>query len=232
MSTNQKLQRNIFSKYCDSLKLVIVRNGIDYEHLENRPFNFKIKNSINSRFILFLGRFSKVKGIDILLKSFSIICKQSEFNDVKLVILGADFGYRDEMFKQVKELKIEDRINIIEKPPRDEVISAYHACEFLVLPSRWEMSPLTPLEAFACKKTVISTRIHGIPYVIEHEKNGILVELEDVDGFANSIKMLLQDNEKATKLGENGYEIVKNICNSITMSENILRVYESILDQK
>ena len=191
---------DIFSKYCDSSKLDIIRNGIDYEHLQNRPFDFKAKNKINSKFILFLGRFSKVKGIDIVLKSFSIICKQPEFNDVKLVIMGADFGYRDEMLNLVKELKIADRIKIIEKPPRDEVISAYHACEFLVLPSRWEMSPLTPLEAFACKKTVISTKVHGIPYVIEHEKTGILVDLEDIDGFANSISMLLQDNEELVNL--------------------------------
>ena len=221
---------DIFSKYCDSSKLVTIRNGIDYEHLQNSPFDFKAKNEINSKFILFLGRFSKVKGIDILLKSFSIVCMQPEFNDVKLVIMGADFGYRDEMLQQVKELKIAERIKIIEKPPRDEVISAYHACEFLVLPSRWEMSPLTPLEAFACKKAVISTRVHGIPYVIEHEKTGILVEPEDVKGFANSISMLLQDNERASKLGENGYNLVKNTCNSKTMADNVLKTYESLLD--
>ena len=46
------------------------------------------------------------------------------------------------------------------------------------IPSRWELSPLTPLEGFAFKKPVISTRSHGIPFTIQHDKNGILV-----DGF-------------------------------------------------
>lgn len=225
-----KYEFDIFSKYCNSSKLVIIRNGIDYEYLQNRPFDFKTKNAINSKFILFLGRFSKVKGIDILLKSFSIVCKQPEFNDVKLVIMGADFGYRDEMLRQVKELKIAKRIKIIEKPSRDEVISAYHACEFLVLPSRWEMSPLTPLEAFACKKTVISTMTHGIPYVIEHEVTGILVKPEDVVGLVSSIIDLLRNKEKIIKMGEKGYEFVRNVCNSKRMSEEVLLTYKSLVD--
>ena len=221
---------SIFSKYCDVSKLILVRNGIDFDNLQTAPFDFKAKHGINGRFLLFLGRFNKVKGIDLLLKSFSMICKHSEFDDVKLVIMGADFGYRNEMLKQINELKIINKIKIIEKPSRDEVISAYHASDFLVLPSRWEMSPLTPLEAFACKKTVVSTKAHGIPFVIEHEKNGILVEPEDVTGFSKSISMLLHDKEKTMKLGENGYKLVKEVCNSKIMANNILQVYKSVIN--
>ena len=125
--------------------------------------------------ILFLGRFNRVKGIDLLLDAFTAICLKSEFHDVTLAILGADFGYEDEMIKKIQILGIQDRIKLISKPPRQDVIAAYHACEFAVLPSRWEMSPLTPLEVFTCKKPVISTNVHGIPYVVINEKNGLLV---------------------------------------------------------
>lgn len=221
---------SIFSRYCDASKLAIVRNGIDFDSLQTTPFDFKIKHGIDGRFLLFLGRFNLVKGIDLLLKSFAMLCKNSEFNDVKLVIMGADFGYGKDMIKQVEELGLESRIKIIERPTREEVISAYHGCDFLVLPSRWEMSPLTPLEAFACKKTVISTRAHGIPFVVEHEKNGILVEPEDVMGFANSISMLLLDKEKTMRLAENGYKLVREICNSKNMADNVLQIYKSVMN--
>ena len=223
-------ESSIFSKYCESSKLVIVRNGIDFENLQTIPFDFKAEHGINGRFLLFLGRFNRVKGIDLLLESFSAVCKQPEFDDVKLVIIGADFGYRTEMFKQIEALQIKNRIKVIEKATRDEVISSYHACDFLVLPSRWEMSPLTPLEAFACKKTVVSTKAHGIPYVIEDGKNGILAEPDDVKDLADSIIMLLRDKEKTIKLGENGYKLVKEVCNSKNMAENVFQVYRSVVN--
>jgi glycosyltransferase involved in cell wall biosynthesis len=228
--TANEYESSIFSKYCESSKLVIVRNGIDFENLQTIPFDFKAKHGINGRFLLFLGRFNRVKGIDLLLESFSAVCKQPEFDDVKLVIIGADFGYRTEMFKQIEDLQIKNRIKIIEKAARDEVISAYHACDFLVIPSRWEMSPLTPLEAFACKKTVISTKAHGIPYVIEDGKNGILVEPGDITNLTNSIIILLRDKEKTIKLGENGYKLVKEVCNSKNMAENVFQVYRSVVN--
>lgn len=220
---------DIFSKYCNTSKIVIVRNGIDFENLQKIPFDFRSKYKIQGRFILFLGRFNKVKGIDLLIESFALICNQPEFDDVKLVIMGADFGYRDEMLKTIEKTKIDSRLIVIEKPIRDEVISAYHACDFLVLPSRWEMSPLTPLEAFACKKPVISTKAHGIPYVVDHNVNGILVEPENISSLADSMITLLNDKEKLLRLGQSGYKSVLEKYNSKIMAMNMFKVYQEVV---
>ena len=223
---------SIFSKYCNPNKLEIIRNGIDFKSIEKNPFDFKKKYNLKNRIILFLGRFAEVKGIDILLDVFAEIIKDDRFNDVILVIMGADFGYGDKMKKSIKEMNVENRIKIIEKPPREEVISAYHGCEFLVLPSRWEMSPLTPLEGFACKKPTISTRIHGIPYIIKDENNGLLFDIENKSELKQKIEELLIDNEKRIRLGEEGYRMVKDICNNQEMGLHILKLYNIILKPK
>ena len=144
-------------------------------------------------FILFLGRFARVKGIDILLNSIKIIKDTNFSKQIKFVIMGVDFGFQEQMFDMIKKFNLEDIVCVIKNPNRDDVIAAYRETEFLVLPSRWELSPLTPLEGFVFKKSVISTNVHGIPSTITNGKNCVLVENEDFQNLAIQI-MKLFDN--------------------------------------
>jgi len=112
--------------------------------------------------------------------------------------------------KMIKEYELEEKILVIKKPPRKDVIAAYSESEFLVLPSRWELSPLTPLEGFAFKKPVISTNAHGIPFTISNNENGILVEPDNPKELSNAILELIKDKNKKIELGMAGFKLVKN----------------------
>ena len=127
--------------------------------------------------------------------------------------------------------KINEKIIVIKNPPRNHVLSAYRESEFLVLPSKWELSPLTPLEGFAFKKTVISTTSHGIPYTIKHEENGLLVEPKNSEKLAESIIYLLENKQKSEEFGLNGYNLVQEICNSKIMCEKTLDMYKKIINR-
>ena len=190
---------------------------------------FKKKYKINSNYILFVGRFSKSKGIETLIKAFDIIKKKQLFNDIHLVIMGVDFGYQKEMIELIDKFGLSKEILIITNPPREDVISAYNESEFLILPSIWELSPLVPLESFAFKKTVISTNSHGIPYTVQHNKNGILVEPENPTQLSDAIIKLLNDSNLRIKLGLEGYNFVNNECNCVSMAKNVLKIYQKIL---
>ena len=146
--------------------------------------------------------------------------------------MGVDFGYQNEMFELIKKLDLSEEIMVIKNPSRDDVISAYGESEFLVVPSQWEMSPLVPLESFAFKRPVISTNSHGIPYTVENNKNGILVEPDNPVQLSNAIVKLLNNSELRKKLGLAGYNFVHKECNCITMSKNTLKLYENILQNK
>ena len=98
----------------------------------------------------------------------------------------------------------------------------------MVLPSRWELSPLTPLEGFAFKKPTISTKAHGIPYTLHDRKDSILVETENYKELSDVIIKLLNDKKKCAQLGMEGYKFVHKECNSKKMAQQILNIYEKI----
>ncbi len=223
-------EKKIFSEFCDESKIIIIRNGIDLDILNTEKIDIKKKYKMNS-FILFLGRFNKVKGIDVLINAVNSIKNHSEFKKTQLLIMGVDFGYEQEMLQLIDKYKLHNKIKVIKNPSRKEVISAYHESEFLVLPSRWELSPLTPLEGFVFKKPVISSNIHGIPYTVKHNVNGILVEPENHKELADAIIELLVDKNKCVAYGNAGYDLVNNVCNSTTMAKETLKAYEKTINR-
>lgn len=220
-------EKKIFSELTDENKIEVVRNGINLENMKS-SIDFKKKYAINHDYFLFLGRFHKVKGIDILLEAISLIKNHPLMSNVKLVVMGVDFGFEGEMLKMIKELGLDNMIKVIKNPPREDVIAAYKESEFLVLPSRWELSPLTPLEGFAFKKPTISTKAHGIPYTLHDRKDSILVETENYKELSDMIIELLNDKKKCAQLGMEGYLFVHKECNSKKMAQQVLNIYEKI----
>ena len=222
-------EKEIFSEFVDKSRIGIVRNGINLEILDSKETDFMKKHGIKEPFILFLGRFTKIKGIDVLLHAIKIVKKERVSLKTKFVIMGVDFGFQNEMFDMINKLKIANEVIVIKNPSRDDVITAYKKSKFLVLPSRWELSPLTPLEGFAFKKPVISTNVHGIPYTISNGKNGILVEPGDPLSLSNAILELYDNEEKCREFGISGYNLVQTECNSLRMTEETLEIYKKVI---
>ncbi len=218
-------EKKIFSEFADESKIAVVKNGINLENMKS-SIDFKKKYSINHDYFLFLGRFHKVKGVDTLLMAMNLIKNHSLMSNVKLVVMGVDFGFERDMLKMIKEMDLNGVVKVIKNPTREDVIAAYNQCEFLVLPSRWELSPLTPLEGFAFKKPTISTTAHGIPYTLHDRKDSILVEMENFKELSDKIVELLDDKTKCERFGMEGYEYVHKECNSKKMTQEILNIYE------
>ena len=221
-------EKKIFSELTDENKIEVVRNGINLENMKS-TVDFKKKYAINHDYFLFLGRFHEVKGLDVLLEAINLIKNHPLMSTTKLVIMGVDFGFEKKMLKMIKEMNLDNLAKIIRNPSREDVISAYNESEFLVLPSRWELSPLTPLEGFAFKKPTISTKAHGIPYTLRDGKDSILVESGNFKELSDAIIELLNDKTKCERLGREGYEYVHKECNSRKMAKQTLNIYEKII---
>ena len=229
ISVANEYEKQIFSKHISDDRITIIKNGVNLETLIVKNKNFKENYNIENDFLLFLGRFNRVKGIDILLDAINIIKDNSLLNKIKIVIMGVDFGFENEMLQIIKRFNLNEKIIVIKNPEREYVLSAYQQCLFLILPSRWELSPLTPLEGFAFKKTVVSTNAYGIPFTLTNNQNSILVESENPQKLAESILDLLSNQEKCQKFGLNGYELVHSECNSQSMAKYTLELYQKIL---
>jgi glycosyltransferase involved in cell wall biosynthesis len=229
ISSANEYENKIFLDMYPNGKITIIRNGVNLKSLVSQKF-FKKTYKINSNFFLFVGRFSKSKGIENLINAINLIKNDLKSKKTQLVIMGVDFGYQDEMFSLIKKLDLSNQIIVIKNPPREDVISAYGESEFLVLPSQWELSPLVPLESFAFKKPVISTNAHGIPYTVQDNKNGLLVDPENPVQLSNAIIKLLDDASLRDNLGLSGYNFVQKECNCVSMAKSHLELYENILE--
>jgi glycosyltransferase involved in cell wall biosynthesis len=229
ISSANEYENKIFLNIYKKSKPTIIRNGVNLKSLVSKK-NFKKTYKINSKFILFVGRFSESKGIKNLIYTINLIKNELNSRKTILVIMGVDFGYQDMMFSLIKKFDLSDQIFVIKNPPREDVISAYGESEFLVMPSQWELSPLVPLESFAFKKPVISTNSHGIPFTVQNNKNGILVEPENPHELSDAIIKLLDNPSLRDTLGSTGYDFVQKECNCISMAKNHLKLYQKILN--
>jgi len=231
ISVPNDYEKNIFLKFSDKSKINVIKNGINLDILTSKQINFKSKYNIGNDYVLFLGRFSKIKGIDTLVESINIIKSEITNLDIKFIFMGVDFGFESEMLQMIQNYNLENIIKIIKNPPREDVIAAYRESKFLVYPSRWELSPLTPLEGFAFKKTIISTTAHGIPSTIQHDQNCILVEPDNPTQLSDSILDLINNEKKCVDLGNSGHKLVLKQCNSKIMVKNTLDMYEQIIKE-
>lgn len=144
--------------------------------------------------------------------------------------MGVDFGFQKIMYRMIDDLKISNKILVITNPAREDVIQAYRESKFLVLPSRWELSPLTHLEAFAFRKAVISTDVHGIPYTMKHNEHGLLIK-PNAKFLGEAIIELLNNEKMCDNFGQAGFDLVMNTCNSTKMAENTLKLYKELVNE-
>ena len=231
ISVANEYEKEIFAKIQPTSKIEVVRNGINLAMMKTKTNNFKKKHGIPLPFVLFIGRFSKIKGIDILLRAIKILKDEHDLKNISFVIMGVDFGFQNQMMQMIDDFGIKEKIHVITNPSRDDVIAAYGESEFLVLPSRWELSPLTPLEGFAFKKPVVSTNVHGILSTVTNRQNGILVKNEDFHELAEAIMELINDKQKCLEYGLSGYNLVQTECNSKSMVDKTLRMYNQIINR-
>ena len=76
----------------------------------------------------------------------------------------------------------------------------------LVLPSRFEGLGRVVIEAFARGRGVVATRAGGILDLVEDGREGVLVDVDDVDGLAAALARVLSDRELAERLGDRAHE--------------------------
>jgi len=180
----------------------------------------------NSKIILFVGAMNRGhthKGVDVLLKAFSMIKDE----DTYLVLAGTGDMIPD--YKRISEsLGIINRTLFTGFIDEETLIDLYRASDMLVLPTLniAEGFGMVLIEANACGKPVIGSRVGGIKYVIRDGETGLLVPPGDPEALADAIRRLIEDPEKAEVMGQNGRKMVeKNYTweRSSRITENVFQ---------
>jgi glycosyltransferase involved in cell wall biosynthesis len=217
----------------DESRVRYIPNGIDFRKFETipSPEPFRKAVGIDGPFILYVGRLASNKGLQVLVEAAPDVLKENP--EMKFVMVGEDEGMKVKLEKRLKELGIRDRF-IFTGHLTDEkaFLSAYAACEVFVLPSEYEAFGIVLLEALACEKPCVASRVGGVPEALgKPGKTGLLVEFGDAEGLANALNELLADPQKRRRFGKTGRKYVKDNFTWPQIVTRIEEVYKELLEK-
>jgi phosphatidylinositol alpha-1,6-mannosyltransferase len=167
----------------------------------------------NARVILTVARLVERKGIDKVIESMPFVKKH--FPNSAYFIAG-DGPFRSHLKQLAKKSQVSSSIFFRGFVSEEEKVRLYQACDVFIMPSRVvnkedvEGFGIVFLEASACRKPVIGGNSGGIGDAIVDGQTGIIVEAEDISSIASSIISLLANDDYRVKMGENGYQRVRD----------------------
>jgi glycosyltransferase involved in cell wall biosynthesis len=167
--------------------------------------------------VAFLGRADKMKGVDTLIKAVRATPELSIKVDLYGVTQGAG---EDKYWTVLKSLAADDaRIKFLVPVPHQQVVSLLRGYHLLAVPSRClETGPLVVLESLAAGTPVIGSNLGGIAEWIRHEKNGLLVDVHDVQSWAAALcrcaedRRLLESLRQGTKLPRSMKDVAQDMA--------------------
>jgi len=188
----------------------------------------RIKLAEGSHLVIFIGRISHSKGLDVLARAARIVVDRDP--DVHFVIFGEadseDYPYEQYLINLIKQLEITQRWHWMgyDSQARDWIVDS----ELLVLPSRREALGLALIEAALAKKATVATRVGGIPEAVIDGETGILVPVEDAEALALAILRLIDDPALATRMGLNADSHVRQRFSMSRYYEEFIALYDSL----
>jgi glycosyltransferase involved in cell wall biosynthesis len=201
-----------------------IHNGIDLE--EFSATSADRASDTESEYLLCIAHQNEKKAIEILVNSFSLI--KDDFPSLDLVLVG-DGPKRSSLEKQVQQLELSGRVRFLGWKNRAEVARLLHGCRLFALPSRSEPFGIAIIEAMACKKTVVGTRVGGIPEIIQHRQNGMLVSPNHPEELAAALRELLTAVEAAKKMAEQAFVTVRDQFTCLQMGQSYVTLFQSLL---
>lgn len=181
----------------DATPIYIIPNGVDVPKLPATAPDVRFNT------LLFIGRIVPIKGVFALIEAM-----QQVHSAIRLVMIGAGAS-RPELEKIIAATGLQDRVHFTGVLDQAGVFGWIQQSFALVLPSRHESQGIVLLEANACKKPVIASRIDGITEVVTHGENGLLTTMDVPSELAGHINWMYDHPAEAAQMGQRGQEIVK-----------------------
>jgi glycosyltransferase-like protein len=206
---------------------VITYNGLDSSDFANLP-----RRSSNRPTILFVGGLEPRKGLEYLVHAMETVVEK--LPEARLIAV-AKTGFRGtdewEWFRTLGDrLGLVGHLDFHESVSQDKLLELYSECDVLALPSKTEGWGLSLMEAMACGKPVVASRVGGVPELVRDGIDGILVEPGDVRGLAEALIRLLKDSSLRREMGLAGQSRISEFSWDDT-ARVAMEAYRSALNQ-
>jgi colanic acid/amylovoran biosynthesis glycosyltransferase len=205
-------------------KLTVVHCGVDTQALAprtvggtpaDRPFG-----------VLCVGRLVPVKGQLVLLEAIAEIVRSG--HDVKLTLVGAG-EMRDALAGASRRLGIETRVELTGPLGHPDVLHRIRTADVFCLPSFAEGVPIVLMEAMALGVPVVTTRVMGIPELVEDGVSGLVVSPGTFEALVDAMRRLIDDPGLRHSLGAAGRKRVESDYALATSAEQLRALFEKQL---
>jgi len=203
MTVESKCNKSILQNYTRA-SVYVVPTGINIKEIRS-ILDYVDDSEVFD--ILYVGRLSREKGLDVLINSIKIVGQN--FPDIVVKIAGAG-PYEIELKKLVRKLELEKNIQFLGYVQEIEKFRYYKSCKIVVVPSRWDFSPITVNEAMACGKPVIVSDMTNSDLVI-NGKTGYVFKTGDSKDLAEKILSLLWNDHLMKRMSKKSLEIGKKL---------------------
>ncbi len=210
---------DVFAKF--DLKAEAIYNFVkteNYQFRERKPLRPVFLSNRN---------FEPLYNVACTLKAFALI--QKKFPDAKICVAG-DGSERKNLHNLAKELNLKNveftgRVSLTEMP------KLYDNTDIYLNSPNIDNMPNSIIEAYAAGTPVVSTNAGGIPYILEHEKTGLIVEVNDHENLANQAIRLLENNNLAQAIIKNAHELTAKFSWENARRE-WLKIYTELAEKK
>ena len=172
-------------------------------------------------YFLFVGRLATEKGVDTLLRAWSLLA-----SGARLVIVGE--GPQGDSLRGAAPAGVEFRGEV----PAAEVAEILRESRALLVPSRWyEAAPRTIIEAYAAGVPVIASRFGALPELVQEDVSGSLAELDDAKSWADHVRSL-GDDATSERLGDGALALWSERYSPQRGLEGLERAYQDALHEE
>lgn len=203
VAVSQDCRRRAVEAGAPAERVVVLHNGVDTRRFSPRELDPSgVRRALGvapqARLILFVGTLAYRKGVDLLIRAMPEILK---WEPMATALIVGDGPERDVYVGLRDSLGLERVVIFCGWIPNTDLVEYENTADVLVVPSRRESFGIAAIEAMACGKPVVGTRVGGLGEVIDHEETGLLVEPDDPEGLAVAILRILKDDILAERLG-------------------------------
>lgn len=212
-------------------------HGLDPRVMERsgeRTFNARVNNEKLK--LVSIGRLVPTKGHDVLIKACALL-KHKHNIQLELQLIGS--GPIDEELKALALSEdVADAVQFRGGLAFEDVLSTLEQSDMFCLAPRLipghppDGIPNVIAEAMALRVPVVSTRVSAIPELLETGKTGQLVEVDDVEGFANAILMLANDEALAKSISDAGFIKVAQLFDQQKNIDELIALFERYVPGK
>ncbi len=178
--------------------------------------------------LLAAGRIERRKGFRYLIQALPYLLTAGL--DVQAVIAGEDKGTADDLRDIADGLGLAERVTFTGYLTDHELMEAMRDADVFILPSDNENFPEVAVRAMCLGRPVVASRVGGVPELIEHGINGLLVPPGDAVALSQALAQLLTQPELAQRLGQQGRDKVLQEHTMQAMAAKTIQVYHQVLE--